>query len=149
MKNKKKRFPNQSSKLINGTILRTRDKYLPGGASSYHEKEEKHKNKNDLYRKVIIIDTNRKNEIAILELTSDKRGILINPKENDRSRCRPFITRTFSDKKPLILISSKLERSRNDASYSPGEALALKKYCLKSNKVTSEQKEKIFLGSGL
>ena len=63
----------QRKRIKKGTVLRTRDKYLPGGESSPHEKD--YPNRKDLYRRVFIVESNVEGNLAIIEVQS--KGVLI------------------------------------------------------------------------
>ena len=72
MEKKKTRDGNHSKKTLNGTVLITRDKYL-SNIESPHEKQHPEKGRAGLYRMVMVLDSNRKEELAIVELTTSKK----------------------------------------------------------------------------
>ena len=75
MEKKKTRDGNHSKKTPNGTVLNTRDSYLSsnGKKVSRHEKEHPQANNDGLYWRVIVVGSNRHEEIAIVEMESNKR----------------------------------------------------------------------------
>ena len=101
MEKKKTRDGNHSKKTPNGTVLNTRDKYL-SNKESPHEKQHREKGRAGLYRMVMVLDSNRKEELAIVELTTSKKGKLVSPLSQSRSRARPFIKTKFSDNTPIF-----------------------------------------------
>lgn len=113
---------------------------MPGGEGSPHEKE--YPDKNVLYRKVLVIDSNKKDELAVLEIGSSKKGKKISDDPKDRGRSRPFIHRQFSDKKPLKIENNRLERNREDRSYDPREAKAMRAYSTGSEHVAEGTKKR-------
>lgn len=60
---------NISSRYSNGTFIQTRDEYLD--KTNYFSPG--HENKNDFYRTVVIVDSNRDDELAIVPLTTHNR----------------------------------------------------------------------------
>jgi len=75
-KQKKKKKPpkrkNVSQIIPNGRTLQTRDEFLKGGSGKENIKPD-HPNKNDLYRRVGVIDSNRDNEVVIVKLSTKGR----------------------------------------------------------------------------
>ena len=77
------RKKNISKTVKNGTVLQTRDEYI-FGSNGY--KKPGYMNKGN-YRKVAVIDSNRRNDLAIVKLYS-KSGNSLN---NTASRYKPFV----------------------------------------------------------
>jgi hypothetical protein len=128
MGKKKTRDGNHSKKTPNGTVLVTRDKYL-SNKESPHEKQHPEKGRAGLYRMVMVLDSNRKEELAIVELTTSKKGKLVSPLSQSRSRARPFIKTKFSDNTPIQKITGKFENKHNDQhNYSGDEAETFRIY---------------------
>ena len=132
----------KSKKIPNGTVLRTRDVHLPGGDASKHETEPWFSDKNILYRMVMVIDSNRKDELARVELTVNKRGKTVTSKHAEsRSRARPFIHVKFSDGTALKKTSGKLEKHKIDADFTEEEAHEIKMYAIKNENVPKSTKK--------
>lgn len=89
---------NVSKTIPNGRTLQTRDEFLASGKGKENIKPN-HPDKNDLYRLSVIVDTNKKNELAIIKLTTSEKGKKLEGYRNGKSRYRPYIEiRTFDDK---------------------------------------------------
>lgn len=114
-----KKRKNYSKKIQRGTVLRTRDCYLPGGENSPHEAE--YKNPRDLYRRVFVVATNSDDELAIIEVQSN--GVLIRKDGSIRDKHNGIVHVTFNDGKPIRKISGVLEKRKMDKDYSVDEAI--------------------------
>ena len=84
---------NVSQKIPNGTILQTRDEYFEG-AGNYSKPGYQNKGN---YRKAVVIDSNRNDELAVVKLTTQK-GYKIDKKSN----FRPFIETKDNNLKPIV-----------------------------------------------
>ena len=109
-----------------GTVLRTRDGYLLGGHVSPHEQE--HLNKRDLYRRVFIVESNERGEIAVIEVQS--KGVLIRKDGSIRDKHHGIIHTAFYDGSPLKKRSGFLEKRKSDPDYTKDEALEALKYAI-------------------
>ena len=78
----KKASKNVSKKVRNGLILQTRDEYFVG-MENYRKLGYENKGN---YRKAVVVDSNKKDELAVVKLTT-KKGYRL----NDKSRYRPYI----------------------------------------------------------
>lgn len=87
---------NISKTIPNGRTIQTRDEFLASGKGKENIKPD-HPDKNDLYRLSVIVDTNRKNELAIIKLTTSKKGKKLEGYRNGESRYRPYIEISTSD----------------------------------------------------
>ena len=98
----KKRSPpkrkNISQTIFNGTILQTRDEYLFEQGNYRKPGYEKKGN----YRKVVVVDSNRYNELAVVKLYS-KSGKTLPSK---KSRYKPFVE-TLDNNSETIKVSGK------------------------------------------
>jgi hypothetical protein len=141
MGKKKNRDGNHSRKTPNGTVLVTRDKYL-SNKESPHEKQHPEKGRAGLYRMVMVLDSNRKEELAIVSITTNPKGRLVYLRKNLRDRARPFIKTKFSDNTPIKKVSGKLEKKHeNQHDYSEEEAKAFKKYATTDSHVRRDIKK--------
>lgn len=66
---------NISKKVPNGRTLQTRDEFLSSGKGKSNIKPD-HPNKHDLYRRVGVVDSNNKDELAIVKLGTKGRHTL-------------------------------------------------------------------------
>lgn len=119
MKKKKKR-------IKRGTVLRTRDGYLPGGQNSPHEKE--YPNRHELYRRVFIVESNEQGEIAIIEIQS--KGVLIRKSGSIRDKHNGIIHTLFVDGTPLKKKSGILEKRKTDPDFTKEEAVDALRYAV-------------------
>lgn len=95
---------NKSKKVPNGTIVRTRDEHFRGG----YEKPG-YGNKGD-YRGAIVVDSNKKDELALIKMTTSKKGRRM--PETKGSRYRPYIE-TKDDKGKAIKENKKFKIKRD------------------------------------
>lgn len=63
---------NKSQKYPNGTIVQTRDEFLQRRGSSRRTpySDANHPNPRDYYRTTVVVDSNRKNELALVKKTT-------------------------------------------------------------------------------
>lgn len=134
-KNEKRKQPpkrkNVSQTIPNGTILQTRDEYLHNQGSYRKEGYEGKGN----YRKVAVVDSNRKNELGIVKLYS-KSGVQL---QGTPSRYKPFVE-TLDDKDENIKVGKKFIPSGQ--MLSKKNVTAIKKDCYKNPKVNKINKQK-------
>lgn len=81
----RKQNKNISQTIPNGTIVRTRDENFQSGKD--YEKPG-YKNKGD-YRGSIVVDSNKKDELALIRFTTSNKGR--NVPEVNKSKYRPYI----------------------------------------------------------
>ncbi len=87
------RKKNISKKIPNGRTFQTKDNYFYG-AENYRKP-----NVRGHYRRVVVVDSNRKNELAVVKLTTSKKGKSISTYKKGKSRYRPFVfTKDFRNK---------------------------------------------------
>ena len=134
-KNERRRQPpkrkNVSQTIPDGTILQTRDEYLHTQGSYRKEGYEGKGN----YRKVAVVDSNRKNELGIVKLYS-KSGVQL---QGTPSRYKPFVE-TLDDKNQNIKVGKKFIPSGK--MLSKKNVTAIKKDCYKNPKVNKINKQK-------
>lgn len=134
-KNEKRKQPlkrkNVSQSIPNGTILQTRDEYLHRQGSYRKEGYEERGN----YRKVAVVDSNRKNELGIVKLYS-KSGVQL---QGTPSRYKPFVE-TLDDKDQNIKVGKKFIPSGQMLSQK--NVTEIKKDCYKNPKVNKINKQK-------
>ena len=130
MGNKKNR--NVSQNIPNGTILQTRDEYIFG---SQNYKKPGYQNKGN-YRKVAVIDSNRRNDLAIVKLYS-KSG---QPLKNTASRYKPFVE-IMDDTGKRIRIGAKfIDKGQR---LSKENVTAIKKDCFTNSSVKYKNRKKV------
>lgn len=109
---------NVSQKILNGTMIHTRDEYL-GGAHGF--------NKNgvtEYYRQAIVVDSNRKNDLALIKLTLSDKGKSVPGLK--KSKYKPYIETKDNEGRP-IRISKKFIKGRKQQKISAAIANDMKK----------------------
>ena len=130
-KKKKKQPPkrkNVSQKVRNGTTLQTRDEFLESGKNY---KKPGYENKG-LYRKVVVVDSNRKDELAVVKLSTKGKHKVSNYK-NNKSTYKPIIETKDNKSKP-IKIGTKFKKNKDSDSISKSSINKIKKDCLVKTK---------------
>ena len=94
---KKPRRKNISQKIPNGRTLQTRDEFLEG-QGKYRKPGYENKG---LYRKVVVVDSNRADELAVVKLTTSNQGTPLPDYQQGKSKYRPFIETKDNDNKPI------------------------------------------------
>lgn len=92
-----KKNKNVSKKIKNGTTIQTRDEYLKGGY-----KKQGYENKGR-YRRAVVIDSNNEDELALVTLTTSKKGHPLKDYKKGKSRFRPFVKTKDNDNKAIKL----------------------------------------------
>ena len=123
---------NVSQTIPNGTILQTRDEYLHEQGNYRKPGYESKGN----YRTVVVIDSNRKNHLAIVKLHSQSGKEL----PSKKSYYKPFVE-TLDDKGNRITVSGKF--IINGQKLSNKDVIAIKSDSFKSPKVRHKNKKKV------
>lgn len=79
---------NVSQRIPNGRILQTRDEYLGEENKNYRKPGYEGKG---LYRAVVVVDSNRSDEVVVVKLTTSGKGIVIETYKNGKSKYKPFV----------------------------------------------------------
>ena len=132
-KRKKKLRKNVSQKIPNGRTLQTRDEFLASGKGY---KKPGYENKG-YYRKVVVVDSNRDNELAVVKLTTKGKHKLRNYKQG-KSSYKAFIE-TKDDKNNPIVLGKKFRENSKKYDVSFSDVTEIKKSSLvKSSRKTKE-----------
>lgn len=103
---------NVSRKIPNGRTLQTRDEYFEG-KKNYRKPGYEQKGN---YRKVVVVDSNRKDDLAVVKLTTSGKGKSI-PGEK-KSKYRPYVETKDDTGKPIRIGSKFVENSpKKDLSF--------------------------------
>ena len=132
---------NTSKRYPNGRTLKTKDKYLP------IEKGKKSDNKKD-ERWVAVIDSNRKDELAVVRLTRQKQKNttdLPTYKKGNRanSRFKHFVEIFDNDGNPIKVDGKKFTENPKHLDLNAGELATVKNKVLEHCMQSSENKKKI------
>ena len=120
---------NVSQTIPNGTILQTRDEFFHN-EGTYRKPGYKDKGN---YRKAVVIDSNRKNELVVVKLITKGKDI-----PNSKSRYRPF-AETLDNANKRIIIGRKF--IYNGESLSKKQVAIIKKDCF-TNPITRYKNKK-------
>lgn len=117
--NKKKKHRNMSTKIKLGTTLQTRDEYFAGQKNYRKPGYENSKN----YRKTVVVDSNKRDELAVVKLTTAKKAMELPNYQKGKSRFNAYILTKNDDFKPIKIgkkftkNKSKLNMSKHDVNY--------------------------------
>lgn len=126
---------NVSQRIPNGRTFQTRDEFLESGSGKKNIKPD-HPNRNDLYRKVAVVDSNRFDEIIIVKMGTKGRHELPGY-GNGKSTYNAFIEIYDDEHKPLKRNSRKLVENKPSKDLSKAEVTQIKKDLYK-NKTTAK-----------
>ena len=132
MSNKKSK--NVSKKVADGTILHTRDEYFYG-AKKYRKPGYE---KAGHYRKTAVIESNRKNELAVVKLTTSAKAKKIEGKSGFRA-----YVETKDDNGNAIRISGKFIPDRRGKALTKKQVNEIKKNCITEPKTGSKNRERL------
>ena len=54
-----------------------------------------------MYRKVVVVDSNRADELAVVKLTTSKQGTALPDYQQGKSKYRPFVATKDDENKPI------------------------------------------------
>lgn len=129
---------NISKKIPNGRTLQTRDEYLGSGKNKGNIKPE-HPNPKDLYRRVGVIDSNNKDELAIIKLGTKGRHSLENYLTG-KSKYNAFIEIEDNKGNRIKIDGIKFVENSNKRDLSQKEIKEMKKKALKDKETSSRLK---------
>lgn len=104
----KKKNKNVSKTIPNGRTLQTRDEYFYGG-SNYRKPGYAKKGN---YRKVVVIDSNDLDDLAVVKLTTSPKGITLDY-GNGKSKFKPFVSTLDNLGKPIRVGKKFIENKPN------------------------------------
>jgi hypothetical protein len=128
---------NKSNKIPDGRTLQTRDEYFEG-QGGYRKPGHK---RQDFYRRVVVVDSNRDDELAVVHLTGDK-GIPLKDYAQGRSGYKPLV-KILDDKKKPIKIGYKFRENEPSRNVSKQDVIVIKKECFTNPKVKKENRRKV------
>lgn len=123
---------NVSKNVKNGTILQTRDEYLHKQGNYRKQGYEKKGN----YRKVVVVDSNRRDDLAIVKLYSKSGEEL----EGTNSRYKPFIEILDNENKRIRTGKKFINKGQK---LSPKNVSKIKKDCVSNPKSRYQNKKKL------
>lgn len=137
-----KRFgKNISEKIVNGTIIMTRDEFLQDN-NNYQKPKYKDK-KNILYRETITVDSNKNNELALIKVQSGGK-LEVKNKAGQKEKYNPYI-KTKDDKGEPIKLGDKFQVGNQKYNVSEKNANQMKKECIKNSSRSLSKANRIAL----
>lgn len=130
---------NVSQTIPNGRTLQTRDEFLESGKNYFKPGY----NQKGLYRKVVVIDTNRNNELAVVKLTTKGKHKLPNYQKG-KSSFKPIIE-TKDNKNNPIVFGSKFKENSPKQDLDKKDITKIKKESLKKSSTQTKKNNKIKL----
>ena len=130
-----KKNKNVSKTIPNGRTLQTRDEYFEGAKDYRKEGYEK----KGLYRTVVVVDSNRENDLAVIALTTSNKGVEL--PERKKSKYRPFVETKDDDGNP-IKTGKKFKENKQKKDLSPKTVSKMKKLAFKNAGSASEENRK-------
>lgn len=139
---------NVSKKIPNGTRVQTRDEHFKErkAEKKVRKNGEKrftksnHPDPGDNYRIAIVIDSNRKNELAVVKLTTTEKGEKIKDYDKGISRYRPYVYTKDSQGK-AIKVTLKKEIKEKTARRDPVFELDSKRRNMSKRQVDQIKKD--------
>ena len=131
---------NKSKKYKDGRVVQTRDEYLSGNSKFLKQGYEK----KGLYRKAVIIDSNSRDEVALVKLNghSNKRMILKNYR-NGELGVKPFVETGNWANKPIKIDGKHYLLLPINHALSKADLISVKIYCLKDQKYGEINRNKL------
>lgn len=134
MSNKK----NISKKVPNGRTLQTRDEFLASGRGKKNIKPE-HPNSHDLYRRVGVVDSNSKDELAIIKLGTKGRHSLEDYLKG-KSRYNAYIEIEDNKGNKIKIDGVRFVENSRKRDLSKKQVLNMKKNALKNSETSNTLK---------
>lgn len=119
---------NKSKRVPDGRTLQTRDEFFYGQGKYRKPGYEKKGH----YRRVVVIDSNSNDELAVVKLTGDK-GTLIKDYKSGHSGYKPFVL-TLDEKGKAIKPGYKFIENKDKHNLSKKNVVQIKKDCFVNSK---------------
>lgn len=120
---------NASQNIPNGRTLQTRDEYLQDGKGYTKPGKEN----SGLYRKVVVVDSNKNNELAVVKLTTSEKGQVLTGYKTGKSKYRPYV-QTRDDEDNPIKIGQKFHENKPQHNVTRASVNTIKKDLIKKPK---------------
>ena len=127
---------NISKSVPNGRTLQTRDEFFEG-SSDYRKPGYENKG---YYRKVVVVDSNRNGDLAVVKLTTSANGEKVFGQK--KSKYRPFVE-TKDDEGNSIRIGKKFKENKSKNDLSPKAVAQIKKLIFKNAGNAKENRRKV------
>lgn len=132
----KKSNRNVSQTIPNGRRIQTRDDYLESGENYQKPGYEQKGN----YRGAIVVDSNKKNELVIVKLTTSKKGKRV--PGNNKSKYRPYVE-TKDEKGDPIKLGKKFIPNSPKKDLSKSAVSKIKQEVFRKSGTAAENRKKV------
>ena len=130
---------NVSQTIPNGRTLQTRDEYL--GEENKDFRKPGYEGKG-LYRKITVVDSNRKDELVVIKLTTSEKGIQIETYKQGKSKFRPYVIVEDNNGNPIKITPGKFKENSASADVPKAEVAKMKKIAFKESRHRTENRQK-------
>jgi hypothetical protein len=129
---------NRSQTIPNGRTLQTRDEFFAG--QDGYRKPGHGYNQSGYYRRVVVVDSNADNELAVVQLGSS--GQPIPGYAHGKYKYRPFVKTKDNQGKP-IKIGCKFKENAKGRDIPRKAVIVIKKDCFVNPKVSAENRRAV------
>ena len=133
----KKDKKNVSKNIPNGRTLQTRDENF-FGQSNYNKPGYESKGN---YRKVVVIDSNDFDDLAVVKLTTSDKGIMLTY-SNGKSKFKPYVE-TLDDEGLPIRVGIKFRENSSKKDLSKADVTKIKKEVFTNSKTGKSNRNKV------
>lgn len=128
---------NVSKTIPNGRTLQTRDEYF-AGQKKYRKPGYESKGH---YRKVVVIDSNDLDDLAVVKLTTSPKGVTLDY-GNGKSKFRPFVLTEDNDGQP-IRAGNKFVENKPNKDLSKRDVTKIKSESFKTSSHSKENRRRV------
>lgn len=128
---------NKSKSIPSGRTFQTRDEYFYG---QQNYRKPGYENNKVYYRRVVVVDSNSDNQLAVVKLTGNK-GKIINNYQKGKSGYKPFVL-TLDDKGNPIKKGFKFKENKQKYDISKTDVNNIRKDLFNNNKLHITEKNR-------
>lgn len=129
---------NVSQKIPNGRTLQTRDEHFEG---QKNYRKPGYENKGD-YRRVVVVDSNRDDELAVIKLTTSKKGQRLESYQKGKSHYRPYVE-TKDEKGNPIKVGENFKINKSSKDVPAKEISKMKKEAFKTARQAPKNRKRV------
>lgn len=129
---------NVSQTIPNGRTLQTRDEHFEG---QKNYRKPNYENKGD-YRRVVVVDSNRDDELAVIKLTASKKGKPLKSYQRGKSHYRPYVETKDEEGNP-IKAGKKFKINKSSQDVPAVEISEMKKEAFKTAQQASKNRKRV------
>lgn len=131
-----KKNKNISKTIPNGRTVQTRDEFIAGGKNT----KSNHPNKNDLFRKTVVLDSNRAGDLVLVKLTTKGRHALPNYQKG-KSTYNAYVVIQDDKGNSIRIDGVKFKENKSSKDVSKKDVNKIKKDCLTNPKTSKSLKK--------